>query len=337
MKAGMGWIIVRFVAFVVAAVLVLVVLANTMGNQVSGGTQTFRADFTNASGLRTGDDVRAAGVKVGRVQKIELHRGVARVQFDLTEKQPIYTDTRLSVRYQNLLGQRYLAMLPGQSGTDRLEPGSIVPLRRTDPGFDITTLLNGFEPLFATLEPEQINQLSASIIAVLQGEGGTVESLLRETASLTSNLADRDEVLGEVLDNLTPVLQNLAARGDDLDQTVKDLRALMTALAKERRSIGGSIDGVSELSEAMSDLVAEARPPLKRDVKAFREFGRISVREMDRINALFGNLPIATAAFARPMSHGSWLNMYICNMGVDVGKGDVNVGPKTGRYSEACR
>ena len=336
MKAGMGWVIVRFVAFVVAAALVLLVLANTMANQVSGGTQRYLADFTNASGLRPGDDVRAAGVKVGRVQKIELHRGSARVEFDLTRKQPIFTDTRLSVRYQNLLGQRYLAMLPGPSGTDQLRAGSVVPLDRTDPGFDITTLLNGFEPLFATLEPEQVNQLSASIVAVLQGQGGTVESLLQETASLTNHLADRDEVLGKVLDNLTPVLQSLAARGDDLEQTVKDLRALMTALAKERKSIGGSIDGVSELSEAMSDLVAEARPPLKRDVKAFREFGRISVREMDRINALFANLPIASAAFARPMSHGSWLNMYICTMGVDVGNGEIPV-PPPGRHSEVCR
>ena len=294
MKAGMGWVIVRFVAFVVAAAVVLLVLANTMANQVSGGTRTYLADFTNASGLRPGDDVRAAGVKVGRVQKIELHRGAARVEFDLTRKQPIFTDTRLSVRYQNLLGQRYLAMLPGPSGTDPLRAGSVVPLDRTDPGFDITTLLNGFEPLFATLEPEQVNRLSASIVAVLQGQGGTVESLLQETASLTNHLADRDEVLG------------------------------------------GSIDGVSELSEAMSDLVAEARPPLKRDVKAFREFGAISVREMDRINALFENLPIASAAFARPMSHGSWLNMYICTMGVDVGSGEVPVGP-TGRHSEVCK
>ncbi len=332
----MGWVIVRFVAFVVVAAVVLLVLANTMANRVSGGTRTYLADFTNASGLRAGDDVRAAGVKVGRVQRIDLHRRVARVEFDLTVKQPIFTDTKLSVRYQNLLGQRYLAVLPGQSSTQRLRPGSVVPLARTDPGFDITTLLNGFEPLFATLEPEQVNQLSASIIAVLQGQGGTVESLLKETASLTNHLADRDEVLGQVLDNLTPVLQNLASRGDDLDQTVNDLRALMTALAKERRSIGGSIDGVGDLSRAMADLVAEARPPLKRDVKAFREFGRISVREMDRINALFENLPMATAAFARPMSHGSWLNIYMCTWAVELGSEDLVIGsPNT--HSAVCR
>ena len=325
-----------FVAFGVAALLALAVLANTMTNQVSGGTDTYTADFTNASGLRPGDDVRAAGVKVGRVQGVTLHEGLARVTFDLSKKQPIYADTQLSVRYQNLLGQRYLAMLPGRDSSRRLDASSHVPVDRTDPGFDLTALLNGFEPLFAALEPEQVNQLSSSIVAVMQGQGGTIESLLSETATLTNHLADKDEVIGEVLDNLVPVLSDLSDRGDQLDQTVGDLRAMMKTLAKERTSIGESIDGVSELSEATADLVAEARPPLKHDVRSLREFGRISVEEMERINSLFDALPGATEAFARPLSHGTWLNMYICNMGVDVGNGDVNVGPRNGSYSAAC-
>ena len=334
---SLRWIVARFVVFALACLVVLVLLANTMMNQVAGGTRTYTADFTNVSGLRPGDDVRAAGVKVGRVQKVELREGVARVSFDLAKKQALYSDTRLSVRYQNLLGQRYLAMLPGPENNKRLTPGANVPASRTDPGFDLTALLNGFEPLFATLEPEQINRLSSSIIAVMQGQGGTIESLLSETATLTGNLADKDEVLGRVLDNLTPLLRDLSARSAEFEQTVGDLRTLMTGLAKERQSIGGSIDGVSKLSEATASLVAEARPPLKRDVRTAREFGRISVAEMDRINQLFDSLPGATEAFARPMSHGTWLNMYICNMAVVLQGQETNIGPTSGRYSEACR
>ena len=334
---SLRWIVVRFAVFAVACLVVLVILANTMMNQVAGGTRTFTADFTNVSGLRPGDDVRAAGVKVGRVQKVELHEGVARVSFDLAKKQPLYSDTRLSVRYQNLLGQRYLAMLPGPESTKRLAPGATIPASRTDPGFDLTALLNGFEPLFATLDPEQINRLSSSIIAVMQGQGGTIESLLSETATLTGNLADKDQVLGRVLDNLTPLLRDLSERSSEFEQTVGDLRTLMTGLAKERKSIGGSIDGVSKLSEATASLVAEARPPLKHDVRTARDFGRISVAEMTRINQLFDSLPGATASFARPMSHGTWLNMYICNMAVVANDQETNVGSADGPYSEACR
>jgi len=333
---GMRGATLAFAAFVIAAALALGVLANTMTNQVSGGTTTYTADFTNASGLRPGDDVRAAGVKVGRVEGVRLHRGLARVTFDLAKTQPIYADTQLSVRYQNLLGQRYLAMLPGDRSNQRLETSGHVPVERTDPGFDLTALLNGFEPLFAALEPEQVNQLSTSIVAVMQGQGGTIESLLTETAELTNHLADKDAVIGDVLDNLVPVLTDLSDRDEQLDQTVGDLRAMMRTLAEERTSIGESIDGVSALSEATADLVAEARPAVKHDVRSLREFGRISVAELNRINGLFETLPGATAAFARPMSHGTWLNMHICNMGVDIGQGDINVGPRSGSYSKAC-
>jgi phospholipid/cholesterol/gamma-HCH transport system substrate-binding protein len=323
-------------AFSAVILLLLVVLANTMLNRVSGDTRTFQADFTNVSNLRPGDDVRAAGVRVGRVEKVELHGTKARVSFNVSEHQPVYTDTRLSVRYQNLLGQRYLAMLPGPGSVKRLVPGSVIPDERTDPGFDLTALLNGFEPLFTSLEPKQINQLSSSIVAVMQGQGGTVEALLRQTASLTEHLADKDEVLGRVLDNLTPVLVDLAGRGEQIDDTITNLRSLMTALAKERTSIGDSIDGIGELSEATASLVAEARKPLHHDVRAFREFGRISVVEMKRINELFANLPGATAAFARPMSHGTWLNMYICNAAVDANGKPLTLGPASGHYSAAC-
>jgi phospholipid/cholesterol/gamma-HCH transport system substrate-binding protein len=139
-----------------------------------------------------------------------------------------------------------------------------------------------------------------------------------------------------VLDNLTPVLRNLAVRNDDFEQTLGDLRSLMKGLAKERKSIGESIDGVSELSEATASLVAESRPPLKHDVRTAREFGRISVAEMDRINQLFDSLPGATAAFARPMSHGSWLNMYMCKWAFAVKGNELKVGPQDSN-SAACR
>ncbi len=332
----------RFGAFVAAAVVVLVVLHNTMSNHVAGGTEQYTADFSNVSGLRPGDDVRAAGVKVGRVEDVGLAGETARVTFTVAREQPIYRDTRMSVRYQNLLGQRYLALLPSRSSRDsgavrRLDAGAHIGVDHTDPGFDLTALLNGFEPLFATLEPEQVNQLSRSIVAVMQGEGGTLESLLTETATLTDHLAEKDEVVGRVLEGLTPVLQDLAARGDELTGTVDDLRALMRTLAEERSSIGDSIDGVSELSGATADLVTDMRKPVAKDVEALREFARIAVREQERLLSIFETLPVATSAFARPMSHGSWLNLYICNMSIKLGDATINLGPTSGSYSEVCR
>lgn len=336
---GMWGVAGRFIVFAVACVLGLVFLANTMINRATGDTHQYHAMFTNVGGLRPGDDVRAAGVRVGRVDAVELAGAKARVTFTLTPDQPLTASTHLTLRFQSLLGQRYVAMVKGPgapTGETPLPDGATIPSSRTDPGFDLTALLNGFEPLFATLKPAELNQLAESIVAVLQGQGGTIESLLGHTATLTNRLADDGKLVDTVLAALTPVLQDIAARGDHVDGTIADLRSLLHRLDDEHKRIGRSIDGVSELSEAASGLVREVRAPVRHDIHTLREFGRISVEQRTAINALLHFLPIGTYAFARPFSSGAWLSIFICNMGIDVGAGEVPIGRPDGPHSEAC-
>jgi phospholipid/cholesterol/gamma-HCH transport system substrate-binding protein len=339
--AGAWGVAGRFIAFALACVLGLVFLANTMTNRAKGDTNTYHAIFTNVGGLRPGDDVRAAGVRVGRVESVELHGAQARVTFSLTREQPLTSNTHLTLRFQSLLGQRYVAMAKDANAGaaapgGALPDGATIPVSRTDPGFDLTALLNGFEPLFATLKPAEVNQLAESIAAVLQGQGGTIESLLGNTASLTNRLADDSRLIDTVLTALTPVLEEVAGRGERVDSTIADLRSLLKELDDEHKRIGRSIDGVSELSNAASALVSEVRRPLRHDVRTLREFSRISVEQRKAINALLEFLPVGGYAFARPFSSGAWLNIFICNMEIDLGAGEIPVGIPNGKHSEAC-
>lgn len=328
----------KFGVFALASLVMLTILFNTMSNSVSGDSGGYAAEFTNVSGLRPGDDVRAAGVSVGRVEGVNVNPdGKARVDFILSDDQKIYDNTTMVVRYQNLLGQRYLALVPGEGERVGLKPGAIVPASRTSPGFDLTALLNGFEPLFATIEPEEVNKLAGSIISVLQGEGGTIETLLEETAAVSTNLAKSDQAFGRVIENLTPVLQNLAAHGNEFDNAIDQFSGLMTALAKERKTIGGSLDGLSDLSAATAELVTEARPDLRKDIRSLRELSSTVVESREEVGLVFDKLPLALGAFSRPMSHGSWLNIYQCNLAVEIGSTQINLGGANGPYSEACR
>ncbi|MEO6606582.1 MAG: MCE family protein, partial [Aeromicrobium sp.] len=218
----------------------------------------------------------------------------------------------------------------------RLANDSVVPASRTSPGFDLTALLNGFEPLFATLEPAQVNQLSESIMAVMQGQGGTIESLLSETTELTNHLADKDEVLDRVLENLTPVLQNLGGQDEQLDSTIESLQTLMTRLADERKTIGDTIDGVSELSAVTADLATDIRPVFDRDIASLRKTAKLFVDNTNSLVRAFGTLPSTTDAFARPMSSGTWLDIYICNMSMTLRDTTIPLGPD-GPYSAVCR
>lgn len=332
---------VGLAVFTTISLVLLVGLHRMMTNAPGDGARTWTARFESVSGLRAGDDVRVAGVEVGRVDAIEVVDGeLARVRFSMDPDQEVHEGTRVTLRYQNLLGQRYLALSapadPGRRGAE-LPDGAEIALSRTSPGFDLTALLNGFEPLFSVLEPAEVNELASSLVSVLQGESGTVESLLQGTAEATAYLADRDEVLGEVLANLTPVLQNLDEQSEDVDATVVALRELMEGLAAERRTFGRSIDNLASLVDSTSGLLRELRPGLQRDVAALRDVSGLLVEESPRVSRAVERLPDLLGAFARTMSYGGFLNVYLCNLGVDLADQTVWVPYRGGPYSGACR
>jgi phospholipid/cholesterol/gamma-HCH transport system substrate-binding protein len=335
---GFRWIVVKFTAFVVVSLLLALVLLNTMFNDVGGDTDSFHAEFADVAGLRAGDDVRVAGVRVGRVQGISVGDDGADVDFEVSADQPVLETTTLVMRYQNLLGQRYLALVQGPERGARMKPGATVPLARTSPGFDLTELLNGFRPLFEALRPDDVNALATSLVKVLQGEGGTVESLLAQTGQLTSFLADRDAVVGQVLDNLTPVLTDLAGHGTELQGTVEELRALMTGLARDRKSIGASIDGMSQLIGSTSELLQQARVPTVRAVKRFRSVMDLFVDHEPEFVAALGSFGSTLAALGRATSYESAVNIYLCSVIVDVGPAKLNLnGSGDGPWGEVCR
>ena len=334
---GLRTIIVKFTAFATAAVLLFVLLVNTMLNGVSGDSREFDAVFHDVSGLRVGDDIRVAGVRVGRVEGIEVDPPGARVRFAMVEEQQLLDNTRLVMRYQNLLGQRYLALVqPARMGAE-LDPGSEVPISRTDPGFDLTGLLNGFRPLFETLQPEDVNALATSMVKVLQGEGGTVEQLLEQTAQLTNFLADRDEVIGEVVTNLTPVLINLADQSPQVTSTVRELRRLMQGLAEDRESIGRSIDGVSRLVTSTSELLTEARVPLVAAVRRFVQTGRMLVENREEFVRALKSFGTTFEGLGRASSYENALNIYICSFYATGAGQSFNPAGDDGPFSEVCR
>lgn len=336
---GLRSIAIKFTAFAVLSGLMLLLLTNTMQNGVSGDTHEFSAEFTDVSGLRVGDDVKAAGVRVGQVKEIEVSGEGAKIRIELVDDQPLLDNTKLVMRYQNLLGQRYIALVQGAERGAELDDGAEVPVDQTNPGFDLTGLLNGFRPLFRVLQPGDVNTLATSLVKVLQGEGGTVEQLLSQTSQLSNFLADRDEVIGEVMTNLKPVLDNLAGQDDQITQTVSELRALMTGLAEDRKSIGASIDGVGRLVGATSALLKEVKVPV---VKATDRLVTVA----DMLEKSRGTLEDALPAFGsifeslgRATSYENALNVYVCSLSIALTEGGsgINLAGNKGPWSAVCR
>ncbi|WP_435769194.1 MCE family protein [Nocardioides sp. SYSU DS0651] len=330
----------KFAAFAVASLLLLALLVNTMTNGVDGPAKEYAAEFTDVSGLRVGDDVKAAGVRVGRVESIEVTAEGALVGLELVDEQPLLDTTRVVMRYQNLLGQRYLALVQVGEWGEPVTEGATIPVTRTDPGFDLTALLNGFRPLFRVLQPGDVNTLAASLVKVLQGEGGTVEQLLAQTAELTSFLADRDEVFGEVMTNLKPVLDNLAGQDDELAATVRELRRLMTGLARDRKSIGASIDGVSRLVGATSSLLQEVRRPVTRTTDRLASVADLLERSREQLATVVPAFTTVFESLGRAMSYENAMNVYVCSMALTLGPAGDGIplsGSHDGPWSAVCR
>lgn len=310
---GIARPLAKLIVFAAVTLVLTALLAQTLGSLSFGGT-TYRARFSDVTGLLVGDDVRIAGVKVGQVSGIKVvDNTVAEVAFTVDNQVPLASSVRARIRYRNLVGQRYVALTEGPGSGRRLPPGGLIPRSQTVPALDLTVLFNGFRPLFTALTPQDVNKLAYEIIQVLQGEGGTMASLLQRTASLTNTLADRDAVIGRVITNLNSVLSTLDTRDQALDQTISQLRQFVSGLAADRTAIGNALANLGELTGATASLLKDARPPLASDVDSLGKVAGTLNRNASVIDDTLSRLPGRYQALTRTASYGSWFNFYLCN------------------------
>ena len=309
--------LIKSLVFTVVTVLATITLASVIRNGASGPHRTYSAIFSDVTSLNKGDDVRMAGVKVGTVTGISLRQGgqgnTARVTFTVADSAPLDVGSTAELRFRNLVGQRYVDLHPADTKAPALPAGYTFTLQQTKPALDLTLLFNGFQPLFQFLDPKDVNTLSGEIIAVFQGEGPTVDDLLSSTASLTSTLADRDQVIGDLITNLNDVLGVVDTHSDQLDTTLVTLQQLVSGLAADRSTIGDTIEGLGKLTTSVADLLGKSRAPLKHDIASL---GKLSsnLSSGDQLNSFLTTLPTKLDAIGRTASYGSWLNFYVCSI-----------------------
>ena len=307
--------LVKSAAFVLVTVLATLVLLATI-SQSGGGSRTVRAEFVDVTRLQTGDDVRMAGVRIGTVTGISIiHRTEAEVTMSLSTDVPLASTVTAAIRYRNLVGQRYVALEQGDGSPDSHWPDDkVLPTDRTSPALDLTTLFDGFQPLFKALDPGQVNDLSYQIIQIFQNEGGTVDSLLTSTASLTTTLADKDAVIGQVVDNLNAVLDVVNARTENVRGTISALQQLVSGLAADRASIGSAVQGIAGLTDSVSGLLEDGRPGLQRAITSLGALSSNLADQSPALNSFLTNLPTKLNTIGRTVSYGSWVNFYVCSL-----------------------
>lgn len=299
----------------------------------------YRAIFDDVSGLEEGQFVRVSGVEVGKVSSVEYTDGNRiEITFDVESS---YTPTRATVatvRYLNLVGDRYLELSDGPGDATPMEPGEAIGTDRTEPALDLDVLIGSFKPLFRALEPEQVNQLSADLITVLQGQGGSVESILVHAASLTSSIADRDVLVGQVITNLESVLANLAAQRDTFDTALDRAHRLASGLAQDSTLLADSVAHIDAAGAEVAALLAESRTPLAGTIRETGDLATLLESRSDTIEQLSTELPEAYASLTRLGAYGGFFNYYLCGMLIKVSdpSGNTITSPLFGQTTGRC-
>ena len=315
------------------------VLVTVFGQFRFDSRASYSAVFTNVSGLKGGNFVRIAGVEVGKVKDMTLHKdGTVTVDFAIDKGLVLTDGTKAAVRYENLIGDRYLSLEEGPGSVRKLQPGQTIPLDRTSPALDVDALIGGFRPLFRALDPDQVNALSGQLLKVFQGQGGTIASVLSQTSALTTTLAGRDQLIGQVITNLNTVLGTFAAHDEQFSQGLGDLSQLVKELADRKTDIATGTAYINAAAGSIADLLSVARQPIKEAVAQTDRFAGQIEADHQYVDDLVRTLPDAYQVLARNGLYGDYFGFYLCDAILKVnGKGGQPVFVKlAGQDSGRC-
>jgi phospholipid/cholesterol/gamma-HCH transport system substrate-binding protein len=308
--------LIKFTAFALVMVILTAFLFLIFSQMRTGSTNGYSAVFTDASRLKTGDTVRVAGIRVGTVKGVSLEpdRKVL-VEFDTDRTLVLTTGTKAQIRYLNLTGDRFLELADSPGSTKILSAGSQIPVDRTAPALDLDLLLGGLKPVIQGLNPQDVNALTSSLIQILQGQGGTLESLFSKTSSFSNSLADNSQVIEQMIDDLRTLLDTLSKDGDQFSGAIDRLERLVSGLSTDRDPIGEAITSLDNGTASLADLLGRARPPLAGTVDQLNRLAPlVDGAHKDYFDATLQQLPELYRKLARVGSYGAFFPYYICGI-----------------------
>lgn len=309
----------KFGSFAVVMALLTVVLFAVFAEVRVGPTNSYSAVFKDASRLKTGDSVRVAGVRVGTVNDVALQAdGTVLVAFNADKDVVLTTGTQADVRYLNLVGDRFLELVDG-AGSTRVQPvGSQIPIDRTAPALDLDLLLGGLKPVIQGLNPKDVNALTASLIQVMQGQGGTIESLLSKTSSFSNSLADNNQVVEQLIDELQTVLGTLSKEGDQFSGAVDKLQKLVSGLSDDRDPIGTAVDALDNGTASLADFLGNARQPLKDTIAQVNRLATNVESDKSGLDMSLRKAPENYRKAIRLGAYGGFIQYYLCGVALRV-------------------
>ncbi|MET9214634.1 MULTISPECIES: MlaD family protein [unclassified Nocardia] len=314
-----GGPLTRLILFAAAMAGVLVVVITAIQRPIDGETRSYRAMFTDANGLKAGDDIRMRGVAVGKVREVGLAGAQASVALAVRADAAIFDNSVLAIRYQNMTGQRYVDIQqPAQPGA-RLAPGTVVGTTHTVPSFDVTELFNGLQPVLATLSPEAFNKFAESMVAVIEGDESGLGSALDAVGALGSYVTNRQQVISTLVGNLAAISDRLGGRSQGLVSMFRNLADVYDSLQVNMNGLLDFALTAPPVLYPLDSLLATAGLTVG-DNPDVNEIVRRAFPDPQEAVDTLGRLPAALAALSAAVPNAA-------GPGALCSKGDADVPP----------
>lgn len=323
MKNSLRPVVVNLSVFVICCLVAAFGLIAIFANLRFSEEQHYKAEFVDVSGLEVNDFVRIAGVEVGQVKGISITPDArAIVEFTAKPSVRLTESTKAQIRWENPIGDRYMVLQQGLEDAPRLSADATIPAMRTEPALDLDTLLGGFRPLFRALDPEQVNNLSNALIQAFQGEGATIGSFLNQASLITNTLADRDDLIGQVIVNLNTVLGTFGGETEQFGKAVDSLSELVKGLEARKTDVANAVAYTNEATQTIGDLLMQAKEPFKETLVQSDRVTSLVLADHEYFDNLLNMLPDAYKKLSRLGSRGDFIPEYLCSLSLKLnGKG----------------
>jgi len=278
---------------------------------IVGGGTSYAADFSEAAGLVPGNEVRVAGVKVGKVTKVRLNGDRVRVTFKVKDAW-MGDRTTAMIRIKTLLGQKFLSLDP--QGTQPLSPGNPIPKERTLAPYDVNEAFNGLATTVGQIDTKQLADSFTVLSDTFKNSPEHVRGALDGLSALSKTISSRDEQLAKLLDNTRQLTKTLADRNSEFEKLLSDGNLLLGEIRKRREAITALLTGTRDLSRELSGLVQDNQNQLK---PALEQLGRVTTilqRNQDNLDRSLSLLAPFYRVFANTLGNGRWFDTYICGL-----------------------
>lgn len=296
---------------------ILAVLAGSFSVDAIIGGEEYKAEFVEAAGLRPNDEVRVAGVKVGKVLSVDLAGDRVQVEFRATDDARLGDRTRADIRIKTLLGRKFLMLTP--EGDEELEPGEVIPLERTTSPYDIAEAFQDLSTSVGEIDDEQLATSFTVLADTFRDTPDEVRASLEGLGRLSRTLASRDQELRALLDRSRGVSQVLAERDEDLTAFMADSSLVLQEVARRREAISRLLDTTVTLSEQLRALVRENRADLAPALDRLRNVTQMLQKNQDNLDQALVRLAPFVRVFANNLGNGRWFDTIVQNLTTPVG------------------